>query len=906
MIIGLIDGVDSEFVGGWIYSAIPGIQPILLIDGQPMTLVDYPNARPDVEESLKIKQNTGFRFRIGRANPKGHMRLCGLVNGKLLLIDERTSSEAYAQRYSDLNAAIRLKKVSEQPDAIAITCWDGGHNPIGRAKTLYDIASTKHPVILVSYLFPEFGGVLWEPIATNTIEAFLIPWRRRALFHEMLAALGVRFDTIWICKPRLPSFQLSALLSKSGTRLIIDLDDNDFHMSASAGSHRKSYGGGGIGLAKALLARVSARTVASKSLQAQYGGELVRHARRTAHGMLPLNEREVRKVAFVGTARPHKNLPALARAIRIHAFRHGIPIEFHVLGDIQPASLREELSSAGAVVGGVIAEQHLQQEIAKYDVLTTGFIPQTPEQRQISDLQISAKIGDALAVGRPILVPRSPSVEDLTDIPGVCLFDEFDFDQALTRALAHRDPLRLPQEFTLEGAYDRFSRALRKSSSAPRAKAVFAHLLPAIEEQTQESPHTLLLIWKQFDAGIYGRRVDQIARAYRTACPGHNVVVLTMVHEENIKGLTDRADDYFTDAALLVGSLNDMRKRRKKSSDGVQYDVIYFRADRHVEEELLNYIVEKSYMPSDTTVILFPVIPHIDAIRNVFSHYRVIVDVVDNQFSWASSGDQVAKLTVYYAGVIGIASRIVFNSSENEAEFRSRGLLSGTGDGVVYKIENWYQTPVGFDPPKRESLGFNIFYSGNLNDRIDLPLVEEVMNAIPTATLHICGVADRKTDELTRLLGGDNVVYYGPRAEIDTLNLLSQMDVAIVPHAIDNVSRYMNPLKVRMYAALGVYCVATNVPGVMPVSGVTYVAENSVDFISAVREAEKRLKTTRKRAASPRREDFTEARRYIALIADLQESLRAVEIGDEKRARTRRGRVIRVRSDGGSVGSVRT
>ena len=81
---------------------------------------------------------------------------------------------------------------------MAVVCWDGAHNPIGRAKVLADVAALSRPTVLVTYLFDEFGGTLWPPLRSADLCIVTIPWKKRDLYHAALRAAGLVFYTIWI------------------------------------------------------------------------------------------------------------------------------------------------------------------------------------------------------------------------------------------------------------------------------------------------------------------------------------------------------------------------------------------------------------------------------------------------------------------------------------------------------------------------------------------------------------------------------------------------------------------------------------------------------------------------------------------------------------------------------------
>ena len=130
-----------------------------------------------------------------------------------------------------------------------------------------------------------------------------------------------------------------------------------------------------------------------------------------------------------------------------------------------------------------------------------------------------------------------------------------------------------------------------------------------------------------------------------------------------------------------------------------------------------------------------------------------------------------------------------------------------------------------------------ILYSGNMNDRIDWNLMHRIAGDPAAYTLHIAGTANLKNASFLSLLDHTNVIYHGPLSEVEVYNLLlEEIDVGIVCHLNDEVSEFMNPLKVHMYASAGVPIVSTNVQGIARMPQVR-IAENADEFLAHLSEA---------------------------------------------------------------------
>ncbi|MGP5033095.1 glycosyltransferase [Glutamicibacter arilaitensis] len=791
-------------------------------------------------KALGVPGNTGFRFHIDGAPSGTKVELFALSGQQLHAI----CHEYTANPISELNVfrqLDRIAKISQANDAVAITSWDGAHNPIGRAKVLYDIASSKRPAAIITYLFREFGGKLWEPLAESDITLLTIPWEDRARYHQMLRQMKVNFPTVWICKPRLPNFELASQIAANDAKLILDLDDNDDHFSESLPSRMKIYGASGLGQSKYFRNRVMARTVASTTLREAFGGEMVRHARTPAPEALAVADVPVttgRNLGFIGTVRSHKNILAAAKSISVINWRYNQNIQFHVYGDVQPESLRKELIDHGVKLGGIVPAQQLHYELSRMDAILTGFPSSKESDEEVTKYQISSKIGDGLAVNRPVLVPHGPSVADLEGTPGVFLFNEVNFPQMVVDALGFEGEISLPPEFTLDGAYERFDVAETEASKSPRASEVFASSILWQERNADVAARpTLLLLWKQHDAGIYGRRIDQVARAYKNRYPNHDVRILELWHERQEEAYVKRSASHLSDASNVLAWANRKLDNSYIDMDGVSYEMIGFRSSADLEQLVFKYITNRSILPSNSVVILFPFIQFYEKIQDLFSAYSKIVDVVDNQFSWSKSNPGRSRdIALQYNAMMADVEAAVFNSSVNMEYFLDARIVPDKA--VAHMIPNWYLPPASIAPftnnEDKKSV-FNIVYSGNMNDRIDWDIIRSTAKLHDTIIVHLVGAADRAPEGFFEILKLENVLYHGPQTERFSLALLASSQLAIMPHVPDDVSNFMNPMKLHMYRAAGVPVIATRVEGIDPDIDSTTVCPSRAEFVENIR-----------------------------------------------------------------------
>lgn len=810
--LGFVGPPKGKVIPGWLVSVSEKIVPILFVNGRPAKLINWPLPRGDVNKALGLPGDFGFEFSAEGLNIGDLIELYVFDGQRTQFVHHRISthrvgSECFFQQ------VLEAKRISEEPNSVAITCWDGAHNPLGRAYTLYQALKLQRPVVLISFLFAEFGGKIWPPLEDTPIEKLMIPWENRHDVFEMMQSVGLSFPTVWICKPRFPNFELAANVVNQNSKLVLDHDDNEHHFAMQTAADR-AYGPKSVSLAAHLQTQITAHTAASRSLALDQNAELVRHVRqKVASSAVSGSETDVIKIGFIGTVRPHKGVIEAARAIRISSWTVKRQIEFHVYGIFEPSSLMQNLTALGAVVKDNIPNDDLPTLLSEFEIVLAGFPSNTETHQLITKYQISSKIGDALAAGLPVLVPAGESVADLEDVPGVFLFTYETFTETLQAALDYNAEIELPDSFTLDGAYTSFQAAEKIASYPSLELDLLKSTMPSSVEG--ETP-TLLIIWKQNDAGLYGRRVDQVARSYKDRYPDHRVIVLEFCHASTLGSLTSQAFEFSHDAKLAVPLIAEKSKRACADRFGVEYHSVTFQTDAAFREIFVDYLRTEALFPQNTKLVLFPVIGPMDQAYDILSLYRCLVDIVDNQFAWAND---TSRMTFgrQYSSLLKLAKRVVFNSVENRKFFEESGLLGQSQDAVPSRpdvIPNWYFGGSQHIEKRSHPENTVLIYSGNMNDRVDWRLLESISDIGPDVTLHLVGLARRSIDKLAGLTDRENVVYWGPLPEDKVARLMSISDAGIVPHLQDHVSTFMNPLKVYMYKAHGLPVIATNVPGI--------------------------------------------------------------------------------------------
>lgn len=844
---GHIDRFVGDKVYGWVASSESSVYPYITANGKPCQVDQYGIDRPDVYEETGLDQRSGFvatlpstefsdiEFKLSAISMKGIEAVSTkVIRGGCLAPDS-------------IDSIFKAVEISKRKDSVGIVVWEGTHNPIGRAQVLYNVIKEKRPSLIITFNIGFSEGAVWEPLVNSDCKVLILPWKERELYASVLEDIGLSFDLVWICKPRYPAFVLAKAISHSKTKYILDLDDNELEMSSSKASKNKPYGLLSAKMAQGFIDKMPVRSVASKTLLDDFGGTLVRHARKinvVKRSRETDLSKEVR-VGFIGTIRPHKGVVEAAKAIKALNSRQNYNIKFVVGGIYDPTSIRGELIELGCEVHGKIDSARLNGHLQNLDLVITGF-PDDAANKEILKYQISSKIGDGLSNERPVLVPEGRSVEDLADIPGVYLFNSLNFERMLEKAIRNALPIVMDQQFTLPFNLEQFEKLEKEALlNSPSGSEVFTR--SEIKLNTpREHKKQAVLVWKQHDSGLYGRRVDHLARSLSNQ--GIDVTCLELISNEQFSRYEKESSRVDSDFRFLI---DDFRNKRDGfTENGINYKTIAVDYTQNAEDGVRRFLLSRGLYPTNTVVVLFPAVPEWKSIIQDFSGYNVICDVVDNQLAWEKK--RPLELLSQYKHLMDISKHIVFNAEDNKNFFDDAGYLKESNVSV---LPNWYCSPrdnnsskprarikLKVKPKTKPKASLNIAYSGNMNDRFDWDTVSRIAKEINLPlTVHLIGNCQRSLDKMILVLDNPKVQYHGPMRELELLKFLDQCDLAIMPHLQDEHSGFMNPMKVNMYKAIELPCVASSMPGVDFTQPGLYQAKNSDDFLLEVEGLSKKI-----------------------------------------------------------------
>jgi hypothetical protein len=127
-----------------------------------------------------------------------------------------------------------------------------------------------------------------------------------------------------------------------------------------------------------------------------------------------------------------------------------------------------------------------------------------------------------------------------------------------------------------------------------------------------------------------------------------------------------------------------------------------------------------------------------------------------------------------------------------------------------------------------------IGFFGLIHEWIDLGLIAALAERLPDWTIALVGKSLVDTSVLARF---PNVKLLGRKAYAALPSFCKAFSVGIIPFAVNELTRNVNPIKLREYLSAGLPVVSTPLPEVEVYAPACRIARTTDDFISACEEA---------------------------------------------------------------------
>lgn len=187
-----------------------------------------------------------------------------------------------------------------------------------------------------------------------------------------------------------------------------------------------------------------------------------------------------------------------------------------------------------------------------------------------------------------------------------------------------------------------------------------------------------------------------------------------------------------------------------------------------------------------------------------------------------------------FAQVRELGRRVVSVSHAAERRIAPTGAHAVVENGV--SPEEWLVPPP--PPPWFQALpGVRAVYAGSLDTRVDVQQVAQVAAALEGGSVVLVGsVMDEPHFAPLRRLDNVHFIPWLPRAEIT--GVIAAADVCVVPHARNDLTEAMSPLKVFEYLAAGRPVASVDLPPIARIDASRLVlAPAGGDLVPAVRRA---------------------------------------------------------------------
>jgi hypothetical protein len=214
----------------------------------------------------------------------------------------------------------------------------------------------------------------------------------------------------------------------------------------------------------------------------------------------------------------------------------------------------------------------------------------------------------------------------------------------------------------------------------------------------------------------------------------------------------------------------------------------------------------------------------------------VVADLIDDMRSFSTNERYIARLNENYSRVLSQAS-VVFANCDGVAErFAS---LSPVPIHVVSnaseRLSRSEVEPLDLFPGENV---LRIGYVGNMRDRFDAGLVDAIARHNEHWRIILVGATGGKR-EVEDLARHSNVTLLGPQRYADACRLAAGVDVAIIPHVVNELTDSMNPLKLYLYQALDLPVVTTGVRNLTGANDRVRTAASHEEFIALLESVER-------------------------------------------------------------------
>jgi len=216
-------------------------------------------------------------------------------------------------------------------------------------------------------------------------------------------------------------------------------------------------------------------------------------------------------------------------------------------------------------------------------------------------------------------------------------------------------------------------------------------------------------------------------------------------------------------------------------------------------------------------------------------HKFFIFDAIDNWLhhpQMKSNKNIVANNYEY----IKNSADVIFTVSKSLQDFfmKDRKDVYWVSNGVD---KNYFRNAVKNYAIKDNDCEVVVGYVGKIQERVDIELVDYLCENLPDFKFIFLGpILSKKREFINLSKKYDNLKFLGDIHYNQLPQQMKNIDIAIIPHKVNEFTNSMNPLKLFEYLASGKPVITTGVAGTEDVSEYIYLANSKDEFVKTIKD----------------------------------------------------------------------
>jgi len=259
---------------------------------------------------------------------------------------------------------------------------------------------------------------------------------------------------------------------------------------------------------------------------------------------------------------------------------------------------------------------------------------------------------------------------------------------------------------------------------------------------------------------------------------------------------------------------------------------------------ILMKFLDKEIICQEENILLWGYNPAEYEIFDLFPIAKKVFDTVDNwvEMDLDNPWYDKSKMVKGYQEICLREDIIIISNGRAMTEYYSK--IRGNKTSIL-EIPNGINTEV-FSPQKYEKADIPkelinckrpiIGYVGVVQERFDLELFQCLLKDNPDYTFVIVGpIISFRNFKFN--INAPNLFYLGPKRYSEIPRYIYSFDVCIIPHKVDNMTTYMNPMKIYEYLAMGKPVVTNPLSGIDDVAQYCNIAEDYNSFNDMIKKS---------------------------------------------------------------------